>query len=106
MSRIKEIVEGWRNDIIPPTSLKESILSMSEERLAICRACPHDSINAGTSKLVRAEYCKVCGCPLVKKTKSPTSACPLKPPKWEAYMNVSEYQTLNKQIDESKDDSS
>lgn len=102
-NRIKEIVEGWKNDLIPASHLKEVIEEMGNERLAICRECPHDSVNKGISKLVRGEYCTVCGCPLAKKTKSPTSQCPLNPPKWESYMSLSEYDRLNKQKDNGKE---
>lgn len=101
------MVEGWRNDILPPSKMKEAILQMSEERLSICRDCPHDSLNKGISHLVKGEHCTLCGCPLAKKTKSPTSQCPLSPPKWESYMNLGEYEKLNKQNDENgKKDSS
>src|SRR5665647_176585 len=97
MSWINEIVDGWRNDIIPPKDLKESINKMSEERMVICRACPLDSLNKGISSLVRGEYCTKCGCPLHKKTKSPTSKCPLDPPKWDSYMSIQDYQKLTTQ---------
>lgn len=97
MDSIRTIVEGWRNDIIPPKDLKEAINKMSEERMAICRACPLDSINKGISTLVKSEHCTKCGCPLSKKTKSPTSRCPLDPPKWNSYMSVQDYQKLTTQ---------
>lgn len=94
MSWIKEIADGWKNDLLPASELKEAIQKMSEERLAICRACPFNSINKGISTLVRGEYCTKCGCPLSKKTKSPTSKCPIDPPKWEDYMSIQDYQKL------------
>ena len=84
--KFKEIVEGWRNDLIPPEHLKSLIENVSEERLAICRACPFDSINAkanGYNSIRIDEHCTKCGCPLSKKTKSLKSECPLDPPKWE-----------------------
>lgn len=94
MSWIQQVVQGWKNDIFPAKELKEAIHKMSEERLSICRVCPQNSVNAGTSPLVKMEYCKKCGCLLAKKTRSPTSKCPLN--KWEAYMSISEYELFNK----------
>lgn len=99
LEKIKEMVEGWRNHLIPAEHLKEAINSMSEERMAICNVCQYNSVNAGTPTIVKSSYCKLCGCPLAAKTKSPTSACPLQPPKWDKYMDMHEYEKLNKQND-------
>jgi hypothetical protein len=99
MSKIKEIVEGWRNDLIPPKQFKEAIKEMSAERIEICRKCPFDSVNAGIQPSAhRSEHCTICGCPLTKKTKSPTSQCPDNPPRWESYLSMAEYERLNKQL--------
>jgi len=77
---LKQIFEGWKNHLAPAEYLKESILTVSNERLAICRECPFNSINAkaaGTYKSFRTdEHCTDCGCPLITKTKSLSSNCP------------------------------
>lgn len=98
MSRIKEVFDGWKNHLLPPKGMEETIIEMSTERLDICRQCPFNSVNAGISSLIRSEYCTKCGCPLEKKTKSPTSKCPLSPPKWEAFLSLNEYDILKKQM--------
>jgi hypothetical protein len=44
----------------------------TEQRLATCRACEHH----GVVPVVNTEVCKVCGCPLLNKTKFLNSTCP------------------------------
>ncbi len=43
-----------------------------DARLAACRACP----SHGELPVVKTEVCKVCGCPLLNKTKFLKSTCP------------------------------
>ena len=62
MNKLKEIIDGWYNDANPTPE----ILAMAEPRAKICSECPENIFN----------ICKSCGCPLSKKTKSPTSKCP------------------------------
>lgn len=77
---IKQIFEGWKNHLAPEEYLKETINTVSQERLAICRSCPFNSINAkkaGTYKSFRTdEHCTDCGCPLLSKTKCLSCHCP------------------------------
>ena len=78
--KIKEIFEGWRNNILPPEKLKEQIAVVSAERLAICEGCEHHSKNHST---VRPDaHCVSCGCTLSAKSKCLSCSCPIK--KWEA----------------------
>lgn len=42
------------------------------KRLEICRACPFH----GTAPVLKTEFCKVCGCPLLNKTKFLNTSCP------------------------------
>lgn len=100
MLNIKEIFEGWRNDLIPPKDLKEIIEQMHKERMEICNACDKNSFNAikeGYRTIRPDVHCIECGCPLSKKTKSPSSECPLK--KWTAFITKEEQNKLNNEQD-------
>ena len=66
---IKYIIQGWWNVILDLFSdLKYK--KYFDERMSICRQCPYNKYNV----------CTVCHCPLISKTKSEDSMCPLK--KW------------------------
>ncbi len=76
---LRQIYEGWKNHVAPAEYMKEIIFHVSNERLAICRACPYDSINAKKTgyKSVRIdEHCTDCGCSLLPKTKCLSCYCP------------------------------
>ena len=82
--KINQIIEGWKNSIVPPKELKEVITTVSRERLRICMLCPHYSKNDPKSSVLRPDvYCTKCGCTLSAKTKCLSCECPLDPPKWE-----------------------
>lgn len=68
---ILKVIEGWRNHLLPPPSLKELIQHTHEERMEICRVCPDNSKNKGA----RHESCTLCGCPLKAKTKCLSCSC-------------------------------
>lgn len=71
--KLKEIIEGHRNHLLPPKRLKELINEVSKNRLTICVKCNENS----SQGVVKAfSYCKACGCPLIQKSKSLQSACP------------------------------
>jgi len=73
-----QVLEGWRNNLIPPSNIKELIKQVGEERMAICEKCPHHSKN---HKTVRPDaHCTNCGCTLAAKTKCLSCQCPIK--KW------------------------
>jgi hypothetical protein len=78
--KIRDIIEGWRNHLIPPEELKEAINRVSKERLAICKTCPSNSLNKIPGAIL--EYCTECSCPLIAKTKCLHCSCPLTPTKW------------------------
>lgn len=65
-SKLEEIVVGWKNVLFEDKVVEE----MAVKRAQICAACPQNINNT----------CQACGCPLVAKTRSPKSSCPLK--KW------------------------
>lgn len=86
--KFKEIANGWRNHLIPPEELKEVIKEVSEARLKICAECPHNSKTAIENgyDTIRTDYhCTKCYCPLIAKTKSLESQCPIG--KWEKIIN-------------------
>ena len=91
MGVVKQIIEGWRNNIIPPEELKDVIAVTSKERMEICNNCEHVSTKHKTLRL--DVHCTNCGCTLSAKTKCLSCSCPLN--KWKAV--ISEEQ--QKQID-------
>lgn len=70
MGQIKEIFEGWLNDLFKT----EEIENLAKKRLEICFKCPIRTDN-------KCDKSKGgCGCWLSAKTRSKNSSCPLK--KW------------------------
>lgn len=74
MNKVSLIMEGWRNHLIPPPSMKEFISLVSEERLSICNVCPHNSKNKNPEAVFKT--CTLCGCPLNTKSKALSGGCP------------------------------
>ena len=66
VAKISEIFNGWKNVVFP----NEEVERTAKVRAAICAQCEYN---------VKSR-CKKCGCPLVAKTRSMQSSCPLK--KW------------------------
>lgn len=97
---IEEIISGWRNHIIPPKELKEFISKVSEERLSICKAC---EFNSTPDKIKFYSRCKVCKCPLIQKSKSLKSKCPVD--KWGPVANEDQEYEINLAINGQKDSS-
>lgn len=93
-----QIVEGWRNKLIPPAHLKELIDATSEQRINICLSCEHHSKNHKT--LRPDDHCTNCGCTLSAKTKCLSCSCPLK--KWEAILSDEQEEQFKKMIDGKK----
>lgn len=75
MINFSQIFEGWRNNLIPPSQLKELIRQTSEQRLKICDGCPHHSKNHKTRR--PDAHCVYCGCTLSAKTKCLSCKCPI-----------------------------
>lgn len=75
-----QIIEGWKNHLLPQEKEKAFVKHVSNKRLAICNECEHHSKN---HKSIRMDaHCTECGCTLSAKTKCLTCECPLK--KWMA----------------------
>jgi hypothetical protein len=82
---IKEIVQGWRNHLVPPAELKDAITSISEQRLSHCKTCEY---NADKQDIKLSSRCGHCGCYLVPKSKCLDCSCPIG--KWIAELTTSE----------------
>jgi hypothetical protein len=63
MSKLQEIVEGWRNVVFP----NEHAEKVANARAAICARCEY----------IKAGKCGKCGCNLAAKTRSMKSKCPM-----------------------------
>ena len=83
--QLKQLVEGWRNNILPPKEKEELINSISKERISICEKCEKHSKNHKTRR--PDAHCTECGCTLAAKTKCLSCSCPLNEPKWVALPN-------------------
>lgn len=94
MINFAHIYEGWRNKLIPPKELRETIEAVSKERLDICNGCEFHSKNHVTP-LRPDDHCTNCGCNLDAKSKCLACACPIN--KWLALLdNYEEDQSLKK----------
>lgn len=81
------IIEGWRNQLIPPHKLKKLILKTAEERRLICDECEWNTKKIHQHKNRSfIDRCTDCGCPLIAKTKCLCCSCELEFPKWEAVL--------------------
>ena len=69
---LKEIVSGWMNVIVKTDEVEQA----SIKRMKICDSCP------SKTKQLGIDVCDECSCPLIAKTRSMESRCPLN--KWEA----------------------
>jgi len=65
-SKVSEIFNGWKNVVFP----NEHVEKIAKARASICGDCEYN---------VKSK-CTKCGCPLIAKTRSMHSHCPLK--KW------------------------
>lgn len=85
--KFNELIEGWRNNILPPKEIKDLINRVHQQRINICNKCEKHSKNYHTP-LRPDNHCVECGCNLAAKTKCLGCECPLK--KWlkiESYGN-------------------
>jgi len=73
----KGILEGLSNSVF----VKESVEKVAAERIAICKQCPHYSVNvvaAGGGPFIRKDsFCTDCGCNMYLKTRALSASCPL-----------------------------
>jgi len=77
VKQFKQIYEGWKNMLVPPSEMKELIEQVSKDRLEICDACPKHSKNHNTP-LRPDDHCTECGCMLRAKVACLSCMCPLR----------------------------
>lgn len=77
---LNQIIEGWKNHLLPEERAKAFIEHVSNQRLDICNGCEFHSKNH--SSLRPDAHCTECGCTLAIKTKCLTCECPFQ--KWTA----------------------
>lgn len=75
-----QIIEGWRNNLVPPEELKELIQATAKARILTCEGCEYHSKNHFSIR--PDDHCTNCGCTLSAKTKCLSCECPIK--KWLA----------------------
>ena len=103
MMKLLEIYEGWRNKLVPPSHLKETIDNVTRERMDVCKGCDEYSENAKKNgyKTMRADvHCSNCGCTLSAKTACLSCECPLG--RWKAALSYEQQQEIEKQWKKTK----
>ena len=76
---LSEMLEGWKNNLLPKEEMKTLIEAVHSERIAICEACEFHSKNQLS---IRPDvHCTNCGCTLAAKTRCLSCSCPIN--KWE-----------------------
>jgi hypothetical protein len=77
--KLKHLIQGWRNNILPPADQAELINQIHQKRMKECNRCEKHSKNHSTP-FRPDDHCVECGCNLNAKTKCLECECPLK--KW------------------------
>jgi hypothetical protein len=99
---VRQIYEGWKNDLLPSAHMKEQIELISQQRIKICEGCTYHSEvrkrKLGYSSLRMDVHCTHCGCPLSKKTKCLSCSCPLEKPLWTAVLTAEEDEKIKTQM--------
>lgn len=105
---LSQIIEGWRNHLIPPKDLKQLIEDVSNERLNHCLNCP---FNSTLGEITNTSYCKACGCNLKAKSKCLSCECGIqhadktKEKLWLALTTQEEKELIEKQIKDTNETS-
>ena|SRR5688572_14288229 len=106
-----QILEGWRNKLLPPKDLKELIEKVYQERIEICRGCPFFSENRkkeGYKTKRPDEHCTNCGCTSAAKNRCLSCECPLEgeEKKWYAITTQEEYDGIKRSLEGSENQES
>jgi len=96
---IKQLVEGYKNDLFPAEELKDQIRATQAKRQEICKACPR---NSSPGEINTFSHCKECGCVLKKKTACLSCSCPLE--KWLFETTPDEDRELQKTLNYKKNE--
>ena len=98
---ILQIIEGWRNKLIPPKELRQMIQAVSQERKKTCDTCEWNSENRKKTHNYKNwrpyVHCVDCGCELEAKQKCLSCECPFK--YWKAQMDKEEFDKLKTELD-------
>lgn len=68
MSKVQEIIEGWKNLLVKNSVIEDVAVERSEE----CAKCENVHLVMGRFYL----HCKKCGCYIPAKIRSKSSRCP------------------------------
>ena len=91
---MRQIYEGWRNSIFPPSRLKDEIKRVARQRRYICDGCDYNSRFHST---IRPDiHCIKCGCTLSAKVRCLSCDCPLEVPRWKAVLTEEEEEEIEK----------
>ncbi len=71
---LTEIMEGWRNHLVPPEELRDIIETVTKGRTKICETC---EFHSKFHKTLRPDaHCTECGCTLAAKQACLSCYCP------------------------------
>ena len=76
-AKVFRIIEGWKNFVFPDNEVEE----MAKSRAEICGVCPFnvegvfEILKDRRIEEIEGDVCKLCGCPLSAKLRSPEEVC-------------------------------
>lgn len=80
MSKVENILDGWKNYLVP---MQREKLNEAKRRAEICSTCPfakygkHSGVLPDYSiKEIEGYYCGICLCPLSTAVRSKNKECP------------------------------
>lgn len=76
------IVDGWVNVV----KRSPEVEHVAQVRIALCKTCPQKKKIKVFKKKV--DYCSICRCPIISKTRSMREACPDEKPRWGPYLST------------------
>lgn len=95
MINFRQVYEGWKNMLVPPSEMKATIEAVSKERLDICSICPKHSRFHKTNR--PDDHCTECGCMLRAKVACLSCGCPIRK-WWPVLASNEEEEDIKKQI--------
>jgi hypothetical protein len=109
---ISQIIEGWKNHLLPNKEMLETIEQVSKERLLLCRHCKFNTTPGNITNLSR---CGACGCLLKPKSKCLSCNCGIEAIKdtpgnenlqllWSAVASVEENEHIHTKLKEAENE--